>query len=172
MANSKEFLTDAVLQEAPASVTDITPVETGYSTLAWMDKEQILPLESFSSSMLDPLNDLQIISLDQLTFVAQQPQSIMPSVPVMMDAVSPTLESFEQTELTPLTVFQAINPDDMIVQPQVSSEAKVSGKLSAEELLVIQNRVRESLLKQGVVSYKSFLIIYLTILYCTETLSP
>jgi len=157
MANSKDKFTDAELQEAPVSVMDITPVETDYGTLGWMNKEQILPLESFSPSMLDPLNDLQIISLDQLVFVTQQPQpiDIIPSAPVILDGVSPTLETLEQTELTPLTIFQAINPDDMVVQPRASSETNVSGKLSAEELLVIQNRVRESLLKQGVVSYKA-----------------
>ncbi|XP_065886860.1 enolase-phosphatase E1-like isoform X2 [Dysidea avara] len=149
MANSKVKFTDPVLEETPVSVMDITPVETGYGTLGWMNKEQILPLESFSPSMLDPLNDLQIISLDQLVFITQQPQPIVSAAPVIMDTVSPTLETLEQTEIAPLTVFQAVSPD-MLVQPQVLSE---TDKLSAEELLVIQNRVRESLLKQGVKLY-------------------
>ena len=152
MANSKVKFTDSTIEEAPVSVMDITPVETSYDTMGWMDKEQILPLESFSPSMLDPLNDLQILSLDQLVFISQDPQPVISTAPIIMDTMSPTLEPLEQTEIAPVAMFQAINPDDMILPPQVVSETKVSGKLSSEELLVIQNRVRESLLKQGVVS--------------------
>lgn len=147
MANSKLKTDDALLQEMPYSVMEVMPIETGYSETGWTNK-QLLPLDLSSygpyAAILNPMKDLQVISLDQMMFF--QPQTIVPPAPAPTQQASPKSEPSEPRK-------SSSEESDKPKEETLPSVEKVYSKLSAEELLVIQNRVRESLLKQGVVSH-------------------
>ena len=148
MANSKLKTDDVMLQEIPYSVMEVMPVETGYSETGWVNK-QFLPLDLSSygpyAAIMNPMKDLQVISLDQMMFF--QPQPVITPVPVKTQQASPKLEPAEPRK-------SSSDESDKMKEDIGPILEKVYSKLSAEELLVIQNRVRESLLKQGVVSHQ------------------
>lgn len=147
MANSKLKADDVMLQEMPYSVMEVVPMETGYSETGWVNK-QLLPLDLSSygpyAAIMNPMKDLQVISLDQMMFL--QPQPVINPLPVKTQQASPKLEHAEPRKSNS-------DESDKEKEETKSTLEKVYSKLSAEELLVIQNRVRESLLKQGVVSH-------------------
>ena len=148
MANSKLKADDVMLQEMPYSVMEVMPMETGYSETGWVNK-QLLPLDLSSygpyAAIMNPMKDLQVISLDQMMFL--QPQPVVNPLPVKIQQASPKLEPAEPRKSTS-------DESDKEKEDAKSTLEKVYSKLSADELLVIQNRVRESLLKQGVVSHQ------------------
>ena len=148
MANSKLKADDVMLQEMPYSVMEVMPMETGYSETGWVNK-QLLPLDLSSygpyAAIMNPMKDLQVISLDQMMFL--QPQPVVNPLPFKIQQASPKLEPAEPRKSTS-------DESDKEKEDAKSTLEKVYSKLSAEELLVIQNRVRESLLKQGVVSHQ------------------
>lgn len=147
MANSKLKPDDTMIQEMPYNLMEVMPMETGYSETGWTNK-QFLPLDLSSygpyAAIMNPIKDLQVISLDQMVFF--QPQPVVPAMSVKAQQASPKLETAE-----PRT--NSSEESDKSKEEAKTTVEKVYSKLSAEELLVIQNRVRESLLKQGVVSH-------------------
>ena len=150
MANSKLKTEDPMLQEMPYSVMEVMPVETPYGETGWVNK-QLLPLDLSSygpyAAIMNPVKDMQVISLDQMMFL--QPQLVVQPTPVKTQPASPPkAEPVEQPKNDPSEDSDK-EKEDMKITVE-----KVYSKLSAEELLVIQNRVRESLLKQGVVSHQ------------------
>ena len=164
MANSKLKTDDTMLQEMPYSVMEVMPVETGYSETGWVNK-QLLPLDLSSygpyAAIMNPTKDLQVISLDQMMFF--QPQPVVPPVPVKT-----------QQQASPESVEpRKSSSDESDKAKEDPTLEKVYSKLSAEELLVIQNRVRESLLKQGVVSHQRLTVSDANhVHFMIETLSP
>jgi len=147
MANSKLKPEETMQQEMPYSVMEVIPMETGYSETGWTNK-QLLPLDLSSygpyAAIMNPVKDLQVISLDQMMFF--QPQPLVPATSVQVQQPSPKMETVEPMK-------NSLERSDMAKEEAKTTVEKVYSKLSAEELLVIQNRVRESLLKQGVVSH-------------------
>ena len=148
MANSKLKTDDLMLQETPYSVMEVMPVETGYTETGWVNK-QLLPLDLSSygpyAAIMNPVKDLQVISLDQMMFI--QPQPFAAPTQVTTQQFSPKSESTEPRK-------SSSDESDKAKEDTKPTLERVYSKLSAEELLVIQNRVRESLLKQGVVSHQ------------------
>lgn len=138
-----------MVQEMPYSVMEVMPVETGYSETGWVNK-QLLPLDLSSygpyAAIMNPLKDLQVISLDQMMFLQPQPVTPAPA-PVKIQPDTPKTELLEPRK-------SSSEESDRVSEDTKTTVEKVYSKLSAEELLVIQNRVRESLLKQGVVSHQ------------------
>lgn len=148
MANSKLKTDDVMLQEMPYSVMEVVPVETGYGETGWVNK-QLLPLDLSSygpyAAIMNPVKDVQVIALDQMMFL--QPQPVIAHVPVKAQQTSPKPEPVQPRK-------SSSDESDRSKEDTQPTLEKVCSKLSAEELLVIQNRVRESLLKQGVVSHQ------------------
>lgn len=152
MANSKLKAEDPMMQEMPYTVMEVMPMETtGYTETGWVNK-QLLPFDLSSygpyAAIMNPgtMKDFQVIPLDQLMFIQPQ-QPVAPPAPVSTQQDEPKLESVEPKRSTSEQTDKEKEED---TKPTIE---KVYSKLSAEELLVIQNRVRESLLKQGVVSH-------------------
>ena len=151
MANSKLKTDDTMLQEVPYSVMEVMPVETGYTETGWVNK-QLLPLDLSSygpyAAIMNPVKDLQVISMDQMMFIQPQP-FVTPTQVMTTQQASPKSESTEPRK-------SSSDESDKAREDTKPTLERVYSKLSAEELLVIQNRVRESLLKQGVVSHQSY----------------
>ena len=149
MANSKLKTEDPMLQEMPYSVMEVMPMETPYGETGWVNK-QLLPLDLSSygpyAAIMNPVKDMQMISLDQMMFL--QPQIVVQPTPIKKQPASPPKPEPVEPKIDPSEESDKEKEDTKI------TVEKVYSKLSAEELLVIQNRVRESLLKQGVVSYQ------------------
>lgn len=147
MANSKLKTEDTMLQEMPYSVMEVVPLETGYGETNWVNK-QLLPLDLSSygpyAAIMNPMKDMQLISMDQMMFL--QPQPLVPPAPVKTQQPIPNPEPPEPRKSSSEESEKAKEDTEVTIE-------KVCSKLSAEELLVIQNRVRESLLKQGVVCH-------------------